>query len=153
MGNLAPAGTPGDRAGTGDAPTDPFGLIPGSGDAPGDAPGLVPGTAPGGEGTVTLTDTGPEPLVGTVMFTATMPGGGGGRLSCVGGGLSCGDACSGNKLCVLIWSYAFCRLGRGLAAEALCVARGQQVSSKMTVLCLQGVSVCIKQQLCKPALH
>ena len=102
-----PAGTAGDRAGTGDAPTDPFGLRPGSrdapggaaGDDPGDAPGLVPGTAPGGEGTVTFTDT--EPLVGTVMFTDTVPGGGGGGLNCGGGGLSCGDPCSSNKLCVL----------------------------------------------------
>ena len=46
---------------------------------------------------MTLTDTGSEPLVGTVMFTDTVPGGGGGELSCGGGGLSCGDACRSNK--------------------------------------------------------
>ena len=51
------------------------------------APGATPGGTPrAGGAKVTLTDTEPLPGVGTVMFTETVPGGG-------GGGLSCGDAC------------------------------------------------------------
>lgn len=76
----------------GDAPGDPAGLVPGSGDVPGDAPGLVLGRASGAGFTVALTDT--DPLPGAVMLTATVPGGG-------GGGLSCGDACNSNRLCLL----------------------------------------------------
>ena len=46
------------------------------------APGGGPGAAGGaGEVPVTLTDTEPLPGVGTVIFTDTVPGGGGGELS------------------------------------------------------------------------
>ena len=51
------------------------------------APGATTGGTPGAGGaTVTLNDTEPLPGVGTVMFTETVPGGGGGKLSR-------GDAC------------------------------------------------------------
>lgn len=88
------------RGASGGCPTteDAPGAVPGAvtGDAPGAVPGAEPGDAPAdasgdGGASVTLTDTEPLPGVGTVMFTETVPGDGGGELSC-------GSACNTDKL-------------------------------------------------------
>ena len=87
-----PGDANGDWLAAGDAPGDPCGDV--SGDPCGDVSGDVPGD--GDEDPIvalTIVTVG-EPLTGIVMLTATVPGGGGGELSC-------GDTCISQQLVMM----------------------------------------------------